>query len=163
MQTFLPETLFSRCAQVLDQDRLGKQRVEAWQILNINVRRATTPKHIKIAWENHPAVLMWRGYELALIKYGLAMCHDWKHNLKFKDSLTEKFLDMHLRLCAAYPEISEQLPPWIDDDKVQATHRGMLFHKDPKYYQMYSKYSWVDEYFWPVTKTDSCYPIGELK
>jgi len=33
MQTFLPYADFARCAEVLDPRRLGKQRVEALQIM----------------------------------------------------------------------------------------------------------------------------------
>ena len=35
MQTFLPYKSFERSVQVLDNKRLGKQRVEAFQILNV--------------------------------------------------------------------------------------------------------------------------------
>ena len=34
MQTFLPYPDFTQSAKTLDYRRLGKQRVEAWQILN---------------------------------------------------------------------------------------------------------------------------------
>lgn len=39
MQTFLCYPDFNKSAQVLDYRRLGKQRVEAWQILQINLAR----------------------------------------------------------------------------------------------------------------------------
>jgi hypothetical protein len=34
MQTFMPYSDFEKTARCLDNKRLGKQRVEAWQILN---------------------------------------------------------------------------------------------------------------------------------
>ena len=52
MQTFLPYKSFVKSAQCLDNKRLGKQRVEAMQIL----------KSIYIedyGWKNHPATKMW--------------------------------------------------------------------------------------------------------
>ena len=58
MQTFLPYTDFIKSAKCLDYKRLGKQRVEAKQILNILLGETT-----KAGWTNHPAVLMWSGYE----------------------------------------------------------------------------------------------------
>lgn len=67
MQSFLPYPDFARSARVLDDRRLGKQRVEALQIY-----RALTRE--KYGWRNHPAVLMWRSYDEALIAYGIAMC-----------------------------------------------------------------------------------------
>ena len=61
MQTFLPYSCFKQTANCLDYRRLGKQRVEAFQILNI--LEDITPNS---RWKTHPAVLMWKGYENAL-------------------------------------------------------------------------------------------------
>ena len=52
MQTFLPYANFEDSAKVLDWRRLGKQRVEADQILNI-----ISGKTEKLGWRNHPPVL----------------------------------------------------------------------------------------------------------
>ncbi|HEV3401347.1 MAG TPA: MSMEG_6728 family protein [Acidimicrobiales bacterium] len=70
MQTFLPFPEFELTATVLDDRRLGKQRVEVLQIL-----RALTRE--RYGWQSHPAVLMWAGYEEALGAYGLAVCRAW--------------------------------------------------------------------------------------
>ena len=71
MQTFLPYPDFAETAKVLDQRRLGKQRVEALQVL----RGLTVPGY---GWRHHPAVRMWRGYEEALTRYGLEICRVWR-------------------------------------------------------------------------------------
>ena len=55
MQTFLPYPDLRASCVVLDDRRLGKQRVETFQIL----RALTWPEY---AWKNHPAVRMWRGF-----------------------------------------------------------------------------------------------------
>jgi hypothetical protein len=70
MQTFVPYADFEASARALDAKRLGKQRVEVIQI----VRALTVPGY---AWSQHPAVLMWKGYEEALGRYGLTMCEVW--------------------------------------------------------------------------------------
>src|ERR1700712_5264270 len=70
MQTFLPSADFTASSVVLDDRRLGKQRVETFQIL----RALTWPEY---AWKNHPAVRMWRGFIPALVAYGLANCDEW--------------------------------------------------------------------------------------
>jgi hypothetical protein len=70
MQTFLPYPDFSGSALVLDVKRLGKQRVEAIQVL----RGLVVPGY---GWPHHPAVKMWQGYEEALVRYGLDMCAVW--------------------------------------------------------------------------------------
>ena len=57
MQTFLPYDDFVLSLDCLDYRRLGKQRVEAMQLLNAMKRE-------KGGWINHPATKMWRGYEV---------------------------------------------------------------------------------------------------
>jgi hypothetical protein len=49
MQTFLPYESYARSAAVLDRQRLGKQRVEAMQILRVLAGETA-------GWGNHPAV-----------------------------------------------------------------------------------------------------------
>ncbi len=71
MQTFLPYEDFVASAAVLDDRRLGKQRVETYQIL----RALTWPAY---GWKNHPAVRMWRGFTPALVRYGLDVCDAWE-------------------------------------------------------------------------------------
>ena len=73
MQTFLPYADFVKTAKCLDYRRLGKQRVEAFQILNILEGKTT-----KAGWKHHPAVLMWEGYENALKKYFNDISSEWK-------------------------------------------------------------------------------------
>ena len=70
MQTFVPFADFVASARSLDAKRLGKQRVEVIQI----VRALTVPGY---AWSQHPATLMWKGYEEALGRYGITMCEVW--------------------------------------------------------------------------------------
>ena len=69
MQTFLPYPEFDKSAAVLDRQRLGKQRVEAYQII-----RAIT---VGSGWSNHPIVKMWTGFENALKLYSKAIITEW--------------------------------------------------------------------------------------
>src|SRR4051794_31489394 len=82
MQTFLPYRSFERSARCLDRQRLGKQRVETLQILNTLAGKSK-------AWQNHPAVAMWRGHESVLIDYGVAVCLEWLHR-GYKDTCLAK-------------------------------------------------------------------------
>jgi hypothetical protein len=70
VQTFLPYPDFEASARALDQKRLGKQRVETIQV----VRALTVAGY---GWANHPATLMWKGYEEALGRYGFVCCEVW--------------------------------------------------------------------------------------
>jgi hypothetical protein len=49
MQTFIPFPNYIRSVQTLDYRRLGKQRVEAMQIINI-----LEGKQVSAGWKNHP-------------------------------------------------------------------------------------------------------------
>ena len=89
MQTFLISPDYSETSKILDYRRLGKQRVECWQILNILLTLKIHP-NTKLAWMNHPAVLMWKGYEYQLCKYGIEISKNWI-NRGYKDSMLPKF------------------------------------------------------------------------
>ncbi|HEX6031168.1 MAG TPA: MSMEG_6728 family protein [Tepidiformaceae bacterium] len=140
MQTFLPYPDFTRCAEVLDDRRLGKQRVEALQILNALGRTSG-------GWVNHPAVKMWRGYELALARYALAMCDEWRrrgHRDGVRDQIVER-----------YPELlsGEDVPrpPWLGDKAFHRSHRSNLVRKDAGFYgPLFPDESGDLPYAWPV-------------
>jgi hypothetical protein len=67
LNTFLPYHEFDRSVQCLDNRCLGKQRVEAWQILRIV---QASPVSVKATgWANSPAVRMWYGFPDALLVY----------------------------------------------------------------------------------------------
>jgi len=153
VQTFLTHPSFSLTASTLDNKRLGKQRVETKQILETNLAIAkykakftpfSTPSNL--AWKNHPAVKMWRGYEGMLAVYGGKMCKEWVAR-GMKDSLTEYFQSF-LSLPLIYP-------PWMTDEKllnrIISTHRSSLLFKDETFYRQYfpteeKKYG----YYWPT-------------
>ena len=70
MQTFLPYADPRASAACLDDRRLGKQRVETFQVL----RAITWPTY---GWKHHPVTRMWRGFLPALVAYGLACVDEW--------------------------------------------------------------------------------------
>lgn len=141
MQTFLPSPSYDESARVLDNKRLGKQRVETKQIL------LALPK-TEGGWINHPATKMWRGHEVSLCQYGLAMCWEWQRR-GYKDSL----YDFFAAALAQYEEDGRTFlpPPWLGEDKVHASHRSNLLRKDREFY---SQYGWAESddlpYVWPV-------------
>jgi hypothetical protein len=149
MQTFVPYADFEASARALDVKRLGKQRVEVIQI----VRALTVPDY---AWKSHPAVLMWKGYEEALGRYGITMCEVWLE-LGFGDTCAATiaadlaaFGIPHLRTEAELAEAGA-LPPWLFDDTVQQSHRSALVRKDPEFYrQKFPDVRPDIEYVWPV-------------
>lgn len=141
MQTFLPVPDFEQSLRFLDNRRLGKQRVEAMQILLCNLGR--TP----LGWTNHPATRMWKGYEQALASYGLWACDLWKGK-GFADSCAKTFED-HLATCPDWDD--SRYPPWFGDPAFHASHRAALLAKEPAHYR---QFGWEEEpkieYVWPT-------------
>lgn len=130
MQTFLPYPDFEKSARVLDYRRLGKQRVETFQLLNAirGVDKNGEPKQHK-GWVNHPAAVMWRQYVPALAEYGVAMCVEWKRR-GYNDSL-------HERLAGIGREASDGgvvYPYWLGDGEFHRSHQSNLLRKDIEFY-----------------------------
>jgi Pyrimidine dimer DNA glycosylase len=149
MQTFLPYPDFTASARVLDTRRLGKQRVEALQV----VRALLRPDY---GWRNHPAVLMWRGYEEALGRYGIEICRAWRAR-GFADTCEQKIradLDRFgIGLVRGQDELAAAgaLPPWLGDGALHRSHRSALLRKDPEQYGP-TFHGLPDDlpYVWPV-------------
>lgn len=120
MQVFVPEATFEDIAKVLDYRRLGKQRVETFQILRCNL--GLVP-----GWYNHPASRMWRGHEAGLSAYGVAMCTEWKRR-GYKDETMERIVAL------AKPDPTD-LPVWWGREDVMLSHRSNLIRKDPDFYR----------------------------
>lgn len=134
VNTFVPYSDFVKSAKALDYRRLGKQRVEAWQILRALLG-------LTKGWANHPASNMWRGHEKALCEYGIAICQEWI-NRGYKDTLLPNFVSMYSTL----PDTG--LPFWIGNSKLHKSHQSNLKRKDADYYQfnvpMDMPYLWAD-------------------
>jgi hypothetical protein len=143
VQTFLPYAGFAESAAVLDDKRLGKQRVETLQILRALCRE-------KYGWKRHPAVLMWQGYEAALACYGVAVCDEWISRGR-QDTCRDKILEEVLEITGTHDVCSAPRPPWLGDERLHASHRSSLLRKDPDHYS--SRFiSDPDDlpYFWPT-------------
>lgn len=135
MQTFLPYSDFKKSAQSLDYKRLGKQRVEASQIYH-----CLTDKPSR--WKNHPAVLMWAGYEDALAEYHNEMIAEWiargyNNNMQYIQNKNK-----HIKY-----------PWWLGNNNFHRAMRSRLIEKLPEFYQ--SKFpDDIDfnenKYLWPV-------------
>jgi hypothetical protein len=150
VQTFLPYPDFAASAAVLDDQRLGKQRVEALQIVRALTREG-------YGWQHHPAVRMWRGYPEAVAAYGLAVCAEWVSRGRADTCAATIVADL---AAAGLPpprtqaQLAERglLPPWLGDERVHRSHRRALAAKLPEHYG--SLFPEVESeapgYHWPV-------------
>jgi hypothetical protein len=134
MQTFLPYSDFEKCARALDNKRLGKQRVEAYQILRILLGLSTGK-----GWRNHPAVLMWRDHADALKMYHNACIREWiARGFRNEMKLFE------------HPEEPE-MPQWIGNERLHRSHQSNLLRKDVTFYREQFKGVRKDiPYWWPT-------------
>ena len=133
MNTFLPYPSFSACAAVLDNKRLNKQIVEAYQMINGQ-------------WPNHPCSKMWAN-NIKELKFYFDCCLDsWKNSRKKQHKFEFYYLDH-----------DGEYPKWINNTLIFLTHRVNLLRKD---FEWYSQFNWEYEiqnlvtfpegYFWPV-------------
>lgn len=132
MQTFLPFADFAQSAAVLDYRRLGKQRLEARQILRTLEGRSR-------GWERHPAVRMWRGWEPALRLYYNVIVIEWVGR-GYRNTMPLE------RVGAGGAAVA--MPWWIGDERLHASHRANLKRKDAGWYAQFAEEP-REGYWWP--------------
>lgn len=152
MQTFLPYSEFQESAYVLDKKRAWKQVVECKQIL-CSLRANGLPQdwinsksYQNQVFKNHPARIMWSGYEELLKQY-------------FNDFLV---------VCKKYHKINTKMellnintnkinrPFWLGDDKFHRAMRARLIEKDEKFYlpKFPNDKNFNDnKYLWPINES----------
>jgi hypothetical protein len=125
VNTFIPFSSFKKIAKCLDNKRLGKQRVEAQQILNAIERKR---KGLKVTgWAHHPIVHMWYGYEQSLKRYVNTMIQEW---------IKRGFVNnMPLHKLSSIPPI-----PWfVKCQPINLSHQASLIRKNPEHYRKFFK------------------------
>lgn len=140
MITFLPYTDFDKVAECLDDRRLGKQRVEAVQILRIINSLSQL--------NSHPAVKMWRDHPYTLARYAHSMVLEWTRR-GYRDTLLPEILTC---LSISNPV---GMPLWLSSTTqslhILNSHRSNLLAKD---YNYYKQFGWEVPlnlpYFWPT-------------
>lgn len=130
VNTFLPFSDFKKCAKVLDSKRLLKQRVEAYQIINIIYKKKNNEK---CGFINHPAVIMWIDNVDALKLYCNEMIletihRNYKNNMKLYKIKNKPIM-----------------PWWLGYECLHYSHQASLLRKNPTYYIKYF-YNLPNEY-----------------
>jgi len=128
MQTFMPYgSAYDETAKCLDTKRLGKQRVETYQILKALLGETK-------GWRNHPATRMWEGYEFQLYVYQTAICAEWSRR-GYKDTVLESSKELMQK---HQVPVRGSKPEWIDNPakniwtmyavQISASIGGMFIH-----------------------------------
>jgi len=124
LQTFLPYPDYYSSAEALDYQRLGKQRVEAKQIIN-------AIDGLSKGWTNHPVTQMWQGHVFQLANYGKVICEEWISR-GYQDTLLDFFREIMVRELQASNTRSK--PTWFGDPRIHISHQSNLIRKDPEHY-----------------------------
>lgn len=91
---------------------------------------------------------MWRGYEISLLLYGIAICDEWISR-GFKDTLKAKFEAELTIVIVARDGIKH--PPFLGNEDFHKAMRSNLLRKD---FSWYSKFGWTESndlpYIWGI-------------
>ena len=150
MQTFLPYPEFAKSVATLDKARLGKQRVEGYQLLLCRFEllpvRDEDGEHLMAEGEylfipgksspsrvNHPACKMWKEYEIALMEYSCHACLLWS-SIGCRDSCFQKIVTITKLASRTYCPDKVEYPSWLGDPAFHLSHQSNLIRKDAKHY-----------------------------
>ena len=109
MQIFHPYPDINKSLRCLSKQRLGKQRVEAYQVINTIINSG--------GWKHHPVTLMYKDFLPYLIHY---------YNECLIEFERTGGKNIKLQLMDHGPVIT---PPFIGDDKLHESHRQNLWRK----------------------------------
>jgi len=137
VNTFIVNESFEVSADNLDNKRLGKQRVEAKQIIDILIYYDEYKEIPKKGFSNHPAVKMWKGYTNALKLYCNVMINKWISR-GFKNTMTIYELPENI-----------ELPWWVNFEPLHLSHKASLNRKDPNFYKFKNLGDYINKgYLW---------------
>jgi len=126
-------------ACVLDDRRLGKQRIESFQIIT------SLEQKDSVGWKNHPITRSWDGYTNALKHYCNIMINEWVRRGKNNTMSLYKIDTLVI------------FPSWFINPKIHYSHMARLIQKDPIFYK--DKFIYPPEYnnfgyIWPNKWTE---------
>ena len=130
MQTFLPYPDFKTSLESLDDKRLGKQRVETYQLIaGLEGRLTKKGKPYTKGRVNHPISQMFRDNIPALKQYLNVSIDVWvargKNNTMEKEVIDEEVV----------------MPSWFGNEELHRSHRANLLRKNTNYY---GAHGWID-------------------
>ena len=140
IQTFLPYADFTRSAAILDDKRLGKQRVETLQIFQVLVglrwnRTGATPLIEVVRAEGvaqPPGGARLEGLRGEPARLSARRMRSNGRSAGFADTCLASTLGLFE---ASGLPIDPKRPAWVDDPAVHRSHQSNLIRKDPVFYR----------------------------
>ena len=138
-QTFMISPNFAETAHCLDNRRLNKQIVEAFQVYRYLIGDC------EMQGNPHP-YRIWKGYEKALIAYIVALHDEWIERYDrglrggkrcHKNGMEAERISIQKSFFSNYKD-----PDWINSEEVLSSHRAALLYKD---YTWYSQFGWKEQ------------------
>jgi hypothetical protein len=142
MQTFLPYFQFKRSVQCLDTKRLGKQRVEAMQI----IKSLENPNY---GYKHHPVKRMWENHILALKYYHNCCINEWRWRGRYNTM--------------AYYALPNVISIPVFSAELYLSHQSNLMRKDPEHYSKFFSIAPDLPYEWTSPIGSQLVNIGEIK
>jgi len=137
VQIFLPYEDFKKSLRTLDNKRLGKQRVETYQIISAISRRPKLDGTPYKGWLNHPCTVMWKNHLPALKQYLNYSIMEWIER-GFKNTMNFEIVNEEI-----------VIPSFVGNERFHSSHRANLLKKEPDFY---NQYGWIenpqDPYVW---------------
>lgn len=92
-----------------------------------------------LAWQDHPVVGMWAGYEHLLLDYQRAICEEWTRREtaagnRYSDMCLEKTTHLYFQ---ARPLTLGGWPDWLGNEELHLGHQSLLLRKHPIYYRQF--------------------------
>jgi hypothetical protein len=159
-------------AKILDDKRLGKQRVEAKQLIDILEELDATGIITKKGWVKHPALKSWIGYTNHLKVYFNIIVREWIRR-GFNNTMLLYQIDespYNVVPCffngrTAYYDNSKfnqySFPFWVSFPPFYMSHQASLCRKNPKHYKGLLRdelFEFLNNgYLWPCNVTNDCY------
>lgn len=96
---------------------------------------------------------MWRGYEEALVCYGVSICRAWTDR-GYADTCLNTLVTEYGALPRSQSALRRAgaLPAWLGSPALHRSHRSALLRKDPAHYgPLFGTIATDLDYVWPVT------------
>lgn len=177
VNTFITSSYLPNTFKDLDYRRLGKQRVEAKQIIDILEKIDAGEDVSSIGFASHTATKMWIGYTNALKAY-YNLCLDEWINRGYKNKMVKYDIDETrftnresvfdgVKTTFLTEDTEYSFPPFTSFRPFILFHRSALYKKDPKYYVKFLNEElepYVDlGYLWPSHAGDIMYEKWDFK